>query len=168
MQELRLPWNNKEGLLYGSIITLISCVIMSEYNVFRIHGTVTVDTFLEALYVVPILWVIVTLMVTFVIGRIADAFVAKFTQPGDSFYTKIQFNIIACVTMISATMTIIGPMVGNAVQGVFTLDPIFEWHHNWPFNFAAAFFMESLIAQPIARWTMKRIHLKQLSKTQEA
>jgi hypothetical protein len=38
------------------------------------------------------------------------------------------------------------------------MDPIRIFFYKWPRNFAISFFVESCIAQPIARFVMFRIH----------
>lgn len=86
-------------------------------------------------------------------------------MPGDSFYTKIVFNIIACVLMMSMIMTVVGPTVGHLMEGVLTAEPIFDWPGNWPVNFCVAFLVEMLVAQPAARHVMKRRHIRVLKST---
>lgn len=167
MEELRLPWSNKEGLLYGGIIAVITCIIMCEFNLFKNAGRIGLDLFLEGLICIPILWIVVMLLMSFIVGRVADCFVRKYTQPGDSFYTKIVFNIIACVLMMSVSMTFIGPTIGHMMSGELTLEALYSWPVNWPTNFCVAFWVEMLIAQPAARYTMKHKHIKML-KTKNA
>lgn len=167
MEELRLPWSNKEGLLYGGIIAVITCIIMCEFNLFKSAGTIGLDLFLEGLVCIPFLWIVVMLLMSFIVGRVADSFVRKYTQPGDSFHTKIVFNIIACVLMMSASMTFIGPTIGHMMSGEFTLEALYNWPVNWPVNFCVAFWVEMLVAQPAARYVMKHKHIRML-KTRNA
>ena len=44
MEELRLPWNEKEGLLYGSVIALITAFLMSSINIIDNTGTLDLNT----------------------------------------------------------------------------------------------------------------------------
>lgn len=166
MEELRLPWNNRDGILYGGVIAIITATIMCEFNLCRTMGGMTVETFMNGLATVPLLVVIVMLLMTFIVGRVADMFVHRFTMPGDSFYTKIVFNIIACVLMMSMIMTVVGPTVGHLMEGVLTAEPIFDWPVNWPVNFCVAFWVEMLIAQPAARYVMKHRHIRVLKSTE--
>ena len=165
MEELRLPWNNRDGILYGGVIAIITATIMCEFNLCKTMGGMTVETFMNGLATVPLLVVIVMLLMTFVVGRVADMFVRRFTMPGDSFYTKIVFNIIACVLMMSMIMTVVGPTVGHLMEGVLTAEPIFDWPVNWPVNFCVAFWVEMLVAQPAARYVMKQRHIRVLKST---
>lgn len=166
LEEPRLPWNNKEGLLYGGIIALITCIIMMEFNLVKSNGF-DVGIMLNGLLSLPFIWIIVMLLMTFIVGRIADVVVRKFTQPGDSFYTRIVFNIIACVSMMSMIMTFVGPFVGHLVGGEFTLQSLYDWPQNWPVNFCVAFWVEMFVAQPAARATMKHIHTRAKGKAAE-
>lgn len=165
MEELRLPWNNREGLLYGGVIALITCIIMSTFNIAKKAGTLDLDVLVTSITCLPILWIIVMLLMTFIVGRIANYGVQRFTEPTDGFNTRIVFNIIFCVTMMSASMSIIGPLVGTIMSGDFMIADVFmEWPVMWPTNFCAAFWVEMLIAQPFARMVMKRKHIRQMNK----
>lgn len=151
-------------MLYGSVIAVITCLIMSEFNLFKSAGEISLDLFLNGLVSLPFVWVAVMLLMGVFVGRIADLFVRTYTQPGDSFYTKIVFNIIACVLMMSAMMTIIGPTIGHTIAGDLSMDVIYEWPANWPVNFCVAFWVEMLVAQPAARYVMKHKHIKMLKE----
>lgn len=168
MDELRLPWSKREGLVYGGIISIITCTIMCLFNVFRSAGQVNMEVFINGLLCIPILWILVMLTITFVVEPIARRFVEKYTEPTDSFYTKIVFNIIACVLMMSMIYTILGSLVGHIFAGDVSADIILMWPSNWPVNFCVAFWVEMLIAQPIARLAMKRWHLKQIEALESA
>jgi hypothetical protein len=164
MEELRLPWSNREGLLYGGIIALITAFIMSTLNIAQNNGCLDAEVLKASLSSLPFIWVVVMLLMTFVVGRIANAGVRKFTEPTDGFNTRIVFNIIFCVTMMSASMSLLGPLVGEILSGNITGDCLNDWSSRWPTNFFAAFWVEMLLAQPIARGAMKRLHIRNLSK----
>lgn len=159
MEEPRLPWNNREGLLYGGLIALVTCLVMMEFNIAKSTGG-DVDAMVGGLVALPLVWVAAMLLMTFIVGRVANAFVRRFTDPADSFYPKIVFNIIACVLMMSMIMTFVGPEIGDLVQGIVTLDPLYDWPQNWPVNFCVAFWVEMLVAQPLARAVMRWKHTR--------
>ena len=161
MEELRLPWSNREGLLYGGIIAIITCIIMATFNIARSFGKFDAEVMLTSLKCIPIIWVIVMLLMTFIVGRIANYGVRHFTEPTDGFNTRIVFNIIFCVTMMSMSMTLIGPLVGTIMSGQLEIMEVFmEWPYLWPTNFCVAFWVEMLVAQPLARIVMKRMHIR--------
>lgn len=65
------------------------------------------------------------------------------------------------MTILSFLLTIIGTWIGTRTN---SLDPIRHLFLNWPRNFFIAFWVEALIAQPIARFVMRKFHERQ-SKT---
>lgn len=158
MEEKRLPKNGKEGLLYGGIIALITVIIMLFLNIGTAFGEINKETLKTIAILTPFIWVIAMLLESLVVGKIAEKLVEHFTSPTDGFNTKILFNILFCVTGMSATMTIIGGMIG---AGKLTLEPFETFFSHWPRNFCVAFWCEILLAQPIARKAMKILHSKQ-------
>ena len=162
MEELRLPWNNREGLLYGGVIALITALIMSTFNIAQNYGKLDFEVLKTALISLPVIWVVVMLLMTFVVGRIAGAGVRHFADPSDGFNARILFNMVLCVTMMSASMSFLGPFVGELLSGDLTWACAADWIHRWPTNFFAAFWVEMLVAQPAARAVMKHLHLRKL------
>lgn len=63
--------------------------------------------------------------------------------------------VVLCVKLIA------GPLVGTKH---ISLDPLKNFLHTWPRNFGVAFWIEVLVAQPIARYAMKILHSRQASK----
>ena len=49
MEELRLPWSNREGLLYGGIIAIITCIIMATFNIAKSFGRFDAEVMLTSL-----------------------------------------------------------------------------------------------------------------------
>lgn len=164
MVETRLPHNQKEGFLYGSIIAIISVIFMLFINIGSEFGTINRNIIIIILKLIPIFWVIALLLESLIIGRIASKLVEKFSEPSDSFNAKILFNILFCVLGMSIVLTIIGGMIGS---GKISLVPFKTFFLHWPRNFCAAFWCEILLAQPIARFTMKKIHKKKKNKESE-
>ena len=165
MEELRLPWSNREGILYGGVIALITAFLMATLNISMSFGRIDSMVLANSVTCLPVIWVIVMLLMTLFVGRVANAGVRRFTEPTDGFNTRIVFNIIFCVLMMSMIMTLVGPLVGEILSGSVTWHFISEWPSRWPTNFCAAFWIEMLLAQPAARALMKRIHLRKLAST---
>jgi hypothetical protein len=80
----------------------------------------------------------------------------------DGFNAHILLNTSLTVTVLSVCMSIIGPWVG---AGKMSIEPFQNFFHMWFRNFGVARWIELLVAQPIARFVMKRIHAKQASRT---
>lgn len=155
MSEKRLPRNIKEGILYGGVIALITVIVMLFLNIGTSFGGINKEALKMIFILTPIIWIIAMLLESLLVGKISEKLVEKFTEPTDGFNTRILFNILFCVTGMSALMTIIGGMIG---AGKLTLEPFITFFSHWPRNFCVAFWCEILLAQPIARKVMKMIH----------
>ncbi|WP_370455143.1 DUF2798 domain-containing protein [Planomicrobium sp. CPCC 101079] len=99
-----------------------------------------------------------------VIGRIAEALTAKFTEPTDSFNSKVLFRILFTVLGMSIVMTFIGDVISNG----FHAEIFGNWLRNWPRNFVIALIAESIVIQPLARFAMVKLHEAQEKKTTPA
>lgn len=163
MEELRLPWNNRDGILYGGVIAAITCIIMITFNLCKVRGGVEPGYIVDSLVCLPFVWVAVMLIMTFFVGRASDFIVRRMSAPTDGFNARILFNIIACVTMMSVIMTAVGPIIGSIISGNPSIDEIWSWPANWPVNFCVAFWTETLVAQPAARTLMKRMHIRRIA-----
>lgn len=159
MEDLRLPWNNKEGLLYGGIIAAITAFLMMLFNICRSNGGFEWEYLKESIICLPLLWAVVMLLMTFLVGKAADFIVHRFSAPSDSVNSRIVMNIVCCVTMMSIIMTALGPLVGSAITLQLNLYGFENWIYNWPINFCVAFWVEMALAQPTARTVMKRRHI---------
>ena len=135
---------------------------MTSFSIILAVGEFNGDVALTILKMIPIMWIIVMIIEPAIFGRIAEALVAKFTQPTDSFNAKIMYRILFTVLGMSAAMTLIGDIVGNG----FTSDIFSNWLTNWPRNFVIVLIAESLVIQPIARFAMVKLHESQDKKTQ--
>ncbi|GIP50668.1 hypothetical protein J53TS2_42590 [Paenibacillus sp. J53TS2] len=158
--EMRLPRNTKEGLLFMLIVSIISVNTIAPLIMGYEFGF-NKENYFKTLRVIPIMWIIVLCLVNLVARPLVGKLMAKFTKPTDSFNAKTLFNIFFSVTILSICLTVIGSWVG---QRQISLDPIREFFYHWPKNFFIAFWIETLLAQPIARFVMKRLHARQAAK----
>ena len=67
----------------------------------------------------------------------------------------MTITILINVAMMSVLMTIVGAMI--AMQTI-SLTPFQQFFYKWARNFTIALLTEMLIAQPIARRVMYRLH----------
>ncbi|ETT81005.1 DUF2798 domain-containing protein [Viridibacillus sp. FSL R5-0477] len=164
--ETRLPRNAKEGLLYGTIISTLTVILMTSINIILNvpEDLSSGQVFLQIIKALPIMWVIVMIIEPSVIGRIAENLVSKFTLPTDSFNSKILFRIIFTVFGMSIAMTLIGDIVGNG----FSTEIFSRFLSNWPRNLVIVLIAESLVIQPIARFAMVKLHATQDRKNVES
>lgn len=156
VKENRLPHNAKEGMLYGAIICAITAIIMSTVNISLGFGKFDTEVLMIVLKSLPLVWIIAMLLETLVVGRIAEKLMHTFSDTTDGFNAKILFTIFFTVIGMSLSMTVIGDMMGNGISLAS-----FAALAHWPRNFCIALFCELLIAQPPARFVMKKLHERQ-------
>lgn len=116
------------------------------------------DAYLDTLKIIPFMWIIVLLCVRLVAGPVVHKVMPKFVGPTDGFNARVLLNILLNVTVLSILLTILGTWVG---MREISMEPFRNFLHVWPRNFGIAFWIEMLIAQPIARFVMKKLHEKQ-------
>jgi len=155
--ETRLPRNRKEGIIFMLIISFISVNTIAPIIVGLERGF-SKEVYLETLKILPIMWVIVIFSVRFIAGPIVGKLLPKFVGQTDGFNARILLNTLLNVTVLSIFLTIIGTWVGTKQ---ISLEPFENFYRIWPRNFGVAFWIELLIAQPIARFAMKQLHLRQ-------
>ncbi|MEK3683086.1 hypothetical protein [Paenibacillus sp. FSL R10-2736] len=160
--ETRLPRNAKEGLLFLLIVSIISVNTIAPLIVGLELGF-SKEVYLDTLKILPFMWVIVVLLVRLVAGPIVRKVLPKFTGQTDGFNARVLLNILLNVTVLSVSLSIIGTWVGT---GHVSLEPVRNFLHIWPRNFGIAFWIELLVAQPIARLAMKTLHARQDRKAQ--
>lgn len=159
-KEKRLPQNAKEGILFLLIISFISVNTIAPIIIGFERGF-SKEVYFETLKLLPIMWVIVVLLVRLVAGPLVGKIMPYFISKTDGFNACVLLNTLLNVTVLSICLSIIGSWVGN---GQISMDPIKNFFYIWPRNFAIAFWIELLIAQPIARFVMKKLHESQEAK----
>ncbi len=150
---MKLPRNKKEFALFMAIISIISVNIIAPLiTCFEIgfHMHVWADV----IKVIPFIWcsVIAVVLITY---RPAEWMTNKIVRKDDSFNSHIVVNILCTVFLMSVFMTVIGTWIGSRQ---LNLEPIRMFFYKWPRNFAISFAIEALVAQPIARMVMLKLH----------
>ena len=64
---------------------------------------------------------------------------------------------------MSVFLTVIGTWIGTRS---ITLEPITHFFYKWPRNMAISFMVETIIAQPVARFVIQKIHKRIDSKNE--
>jgi hypothetical protein len=151
-----LPRNKKEFIIFMVLISVVSVNIIAPLVTFfeiGFHFSIWVDT----LKVIPFIWVTVIALVL-ITYKPAEWFTHRVVKEGDSFGVHILINILFSVLLMSVFLTVIGSWIGNRH---ISIEPIRMFFYKWPRNFAIALFVEACIAQPIARFAMRKIHMHQ-------
>ncbi len=155
----KLPQNNKEFILFLSVISIISVNIIAPLITCLEIGF-SLQNWVTVLKILPILWpsVIAVVLITY---KPSEWLTSKLIKPGDSFRAVITINILCSVFLISILLTVIGTWIGTRS---ITITPIRNFIYIWPRNMTIAFMIEALIAQPIARRVMVLVHMNQEKK----
>lgn len=159
-REDRLPQSPKEGIIFMLIISIISVNTIAPIIMGMEFGF-SKENYLETLKVIPIMWIIVIILVRFVAGPLVVKVMPKFVGKTDGFNARVLLNTLLNVTVLSILLTIIGTWVGTKQ---ISFEPFQNFFHSWFRNFGVAFWIEVIIAQPIARFAMKKLHSKQARK----
>nr|WP_302596817.1 hypothetical protein [uncultured Cellulosilyticum sp.] len=153
---MKLPRNKKEFALFMVVISIISVNIIAPLiTCFEIgfHFSVWMDV----LRVIPFIWISVIVLVLLT-HKPAEYLTHKIIHKDDSFNAHMTINILCNVFLMSIFLTVIGTWIGSRSV---TLEPIRMFFYKWPRNFAIAFAVEALVAQPIARFVMLKLHQRQ-------
>ena len=150
---MKLPRSKKEFALFMAVISVISVNIIAPLITFfevGFHMYVWADT----IKVIPFIWlaVIALVLITY---KPAEWLTSRVVKKGDSFGSCVVINILFTVFLMSIFLTVIGTWIGSRQ---FSMAPIHMFFYKWPRNFAISFFVESCIAQPIARFVMLKLH----------
>jgi hypothetical protein len=117
--------------------------------------------YLETLKIIPFMWIIVILLVRLVAAPVVGKVMPKFVGQTDGFNARVLLNTLLNVTVLSILLTIIGTWVGTKH---ISLEPFQNFFHIWFRNFGVALWIELLVAQPIARFAMKKLHARQSNR----
>ncbi|AUS26586.1 hypothetical protein MMB75_22550 [Paenibacillus sp. P2(2022)] len=159
-KEERLPQNAKEGILFLLIISIISVNTIAPIIMGLERGFST-KNYLETLKIIPFMWIIVVLLVRLVAGPLVGKVLPKLVGQTDGFNARVLLNTLLNVTVLSILLTIIGTWVGTKQ---ISLEPFQNFFHSWFRNFGVAFWIELLVAQPIARFAMRKHTQDRLAK----
>ncbi len=150
---MKLPRTKKEFALFMGIISILSVNIIAPLITcfeFKFHLSVWANV----LTVIPFLWlaVVVLVLITY---KPAEWLTHRIVSQGDSFRSVVTINTLCTVFLLSIILTVVGTWIGSRT---ISLEPIVKFFYKWPRNFAISLGVELLIAQPIARLVMLKLH----------
>lgn len=150
---MKLPRNKKEFTLFMAVISIISVNIIAPLiTCFEVGFHIYV--WADAIKIIPFIWlsVIALVLITY---KPAGWMTGIIIEKDDSFRAHIVVNILCNVFLMSIFLTVIGTWIGNRQV---SMEPIRMFFYKWPRNFAISFAVEALVAQPIARMVMLKLH----------
>ncbi|MGE4509350.1 MAG: hypothetical protein AB7D16_12075 [Eubacteriaceae bacterium] len=152
---MKLPRNKKEFMFFMAVISVISVnIIAPVITCFELGFSL--DVWMRALRIIPFIWISVVVLVLLTY-KPASWLTGKVIEKDDSFSAHIVVNILCSVFFMSIFLTVIGTWIGNRQV---SMDAITMFFYKWPRNFSISFAVEALIAQPIARMLMEKLHQK--------
>lgn len=160
---MKLPRSKKEFALFMAVISIISVNIIAPL-ITCFEAGFHLYIWADALKVIPFIWlsVIALVLITY---KPAEWLTAKIVSRDDSFNAHIVVNILCTVFMMSIFLTVIGTWIGSRHVSI---EPIRMFFYKWPRNFSISFAVELLIAQPIARFVMLKLHTAADARKQTA
>ena len=150
---MKLPRSRREFALFMAIISIISVNIIAPLiTCFEMGFHLYV--WADALRIIPFIWlsVIALVLLTY---KPAEWMTGRIIREGDSFNAHIIVNILCTVFLMSIFLTVIGTWIGSRRISV---EPIRLFCYKWPRNFSISLAVEALIAQPVARFVMLKLH----------
>lgn len=156
---MKLPRNKKEFVLFMAVISIISVNIIAPLiTCFEIGFNMGV--WIDVYKIMPFIWISVIILVLLT-HKPASYLTEKIVSKEDSFNSHIVINILCTVFLMSIFLTVVGTWIGSRH---ISLEPITMFFYKWPRNFAISLGVELLIAQPIARFVMLKLHNRQDQK----
>jgi hypothetical protein len=150
---MKLPRNKKEFTLFMAVISIISVNIIAPLITcfeFGFH----LQVWAKVITIIPFIWISVIALVLLTY-KPAEWLTSRIVAKGDSFGAHITVNILCSVFFMSIFLTVIGTWIGS--RNV-SMEPILKFFYKWPRNFAISFAVEAIVAQPIARWVLLKLH----------
>src|SRR5699024_3469995 len=152
---MKLPRNGKEFIVFLLILSVLFVLIISPFITSFEMGFI-LSILLNAFGFMPFIWIAVVILVLLT-HEPATKISNKILTQEDSFRAHMIVNCLVNVFMMSIALSIIAPWIG---MRQINMIPIHNFLNLWPRNFAIAFFIELLIAKPIDRYIMLKMHVK--------
>lgn len=159
---MKLPRSKKEFALFMVIISIISVNIIAPL-ITCFESSFSFKSWNMALKVIPFIWISVIILVLLTY-KPAEYMTGRVVDEKDSFNSHIIINILCTVFLMSVFLTVIGTWIGSMN---ISIEPIRNFFYKWPRNFSISFAVELLIAQPIARFILLKLHSYKDSKNKE-
>ncbi len=147
-----MPKNKKESFIFTLMMCTIMVLVMSFYNVIRIHG-MTEHVMLDTIKSFPLAFVIAFTADWVIVGHIAKRVAFRIIKPEDPMIKKAI--IISSFMVIG--MVIIMSLFGAFMCSGFSMNIFAVWMMNIPMNFIVAYPLQILIAGPIVRFGFGKI-----------
>ena len=150
---MKLPRNKREVAIFMAIVSIVSVnIIAPVITCFELGFRLSV--WRDVISVIPCIWVCVIACV-FLTQKPAEWMTKKIVRENDSFSAFICINILCTVFFMSILLTVFGTWIGSRQ---ISIEPIRLFFYKWPRNFSISFAVEALLAQPLARFALLKLH----------
>lgn len=150
---MKLPRNGKEFLVFLIILSVLSVNIIAPFITMLEMGF-SLKNWQNTFQVMPYIWIVVVILVLLTHNP-ATKISNKLIKKDDSFNAHMIVSCLVNAFIMSIVLTIVATWIG---MGKITTILFQTFPNNWPRNFAIAFFVEAIIAQPIARFIILKMH----------
>lgn len=157
---MKMPRSQREFIAFMLIISLISVNIIPVI-ITGLSVGFSLKMWQELLTILPFVWLVV-IAVVLLIRKPMKFLADKIIRPTDSFNAHVIVNTLCSVLIMSIILTVVGTWI--SMQHI-SMEPLLHFFELWSRNFTVAFFVEMLLAQPIARTVMHHYHMHIDKKT---
>ncbi len=148
-----MPKNKKESFVFTLMMCSLMVLVMSIYNVARIHG-VSENLLIDTLKGFPLAFVVALAADWFLVGPLAKKLAFKFIKPEDAMIKKAIIISSCMVVGMVLVMSLFGSLMGVGLSANLLL----VWLINIPLNFIVAYPLQILVAGPLVRFGFVRIY----------
>lgn len=148
-----MPTNRKESFVFTLMMCSLMVLVMSLYNVARIHG-VSENLILNTLKAFPLGFLVALLADWFLVGPLAKKLAFKFIKPEDAMIKKAIIISSCMVVGMVLIMSLFGAFMGVGLSS----DLLLVWLINVPLNFIVAYPLQILVAGPLVRFSFSKIY----------
>ena len=159
---IKLPRNKVEFVFFMAIVSILSVNIIAPL-ISGFETGFSLEMWGSVYTILPFVWfaVIFAVLATY---KPASWLCNKIIKPEDSFKAHMLANTLCTVFLMSIFLTVVCTWIGS---WQFSWDALTNFFYRWPRNFAIAFFVEFIIAQPFARFCLYRLHIANDKKSQK-
>lgn len=144
-----MPKNKQEGLIFGITMVTLMSSFMNLFNNFR-HGGISLDSLTHALILEPVIFIVVMIVETLFVSRLANNIVKKFANKDTK--KTVMIRTLVMVTAMSFIMSIFGLVMSGIELNKFVI----TFALTWLLNFIVALLWQVLVAAPTTKRILKQ------------
>ena len=147
-----MPRTKREGIFYGVVMAFTMSIFMNLLNTF-LHAGVSIQSLGKALLLQPVIFAIVIIVESLIVSNLAQKAMKRFVRAKDRAEAHALARTVCMVTGMSLAMSLIRLVLAGTPLAELPL----RFTSAWPINFCAAFWLQILVAGPIARIVLRAV-----------